>query len=79
MSTFKRMNELTAVQNDFEDEVTSGDRGRPHRGERRDQLQRDLTRVSSARRDEVQRLHEAGVPLDDIRTELDRTDRNRNR
>lgn len=79
MSIFSRLNELTAVQNDFEDAVTSGDRGRPHRRERREQLQRDLHQVTKARRDEIERLAASGTPLAEVAAELDGTDRNRNR
>jgi hypothetical protein len=79
MSIFSRLNELTAVQNDFEDEITSGDHGRSHRGERREQLQRDLHQVTEARRDEIERLAASGTPLAEVAAQLDRTDRNRNR
>lgn len=72
---FGRLDELTHIQNDFEDELART--GRHSRD--RDRLSRDLGMVKAARHDETSRLLDTDVSEGDIRARLDQVDRNRNR
>jgi hypothetical protein len=68
VSVFKRLNELTAIMNDFENAAASN----PNRK----QLRHDLRQVYDARATEVSRLRDAGQSPAEIQRELNR-DRNR--
>jgi hypothetical protein len=74
MGLFKRLDELTGIKADFEDEMVKHRVGSGRRG----QVEQGLSRASGARQDEILKLHkEKGVPFDQIGEHLDRTDRNR--
>jgi hypothetical protein len=84
---FDRLNELTRVRNDFEDEIdrqgvkTPRERRNAPAAKARhvDQLNEDRRRVNDARSDEIGRLLKAGHTREEISIHLDLTDRNRNR
>jgi hypothetical protein len=77
-SPFGRLDELTAIYNDFEDELSR----QPTPGQgggRRPQLDEDIRRVYDARGEEVARLLQAGHAPEELLEHVNATDRNRNR
>jgi hypothetical protein len=73
-SPYERLDELTAIKNNFEAEL-GRQPGHGQGGGRREQLSRDHSDVEQARADEVLRLkQEAGIPFDEIGRHLDQTD-----
>ena len=71
-----RLDELTRIKNDFEDEL----RQQPTPGQgggRREQLSRDHSDVMQAQQDEVLRLMHGGMTPDEISRHLDQTDPSR--
>lgn len=73
-----RLDELTGILCDFEDEL--GRQPTPNRGGgRRDQLGADLRAVYAARGEEIGRLLKAGHAPDALLAHVNATDRNRNR
>jgi hypothetical protein len=83
VNPFRRLNELTAIKNDFEDtrEAVGGpltpkqqQASRHHR-----ELVAGIARVSEERGGEVGRLLEAGHTGEELSAQLDRTDRHRHR
>jgi hypothetical protein len=72
-SPYERLDELTAIKNNFEAEL--GRQPGPAQGGRREQLSRDHDDVEQARAEEVLRLKQAeGIPFDEIGRHLDQTD-----
>jgi hypothetical protein len=75
---FRRLDELTTIYNDFEDELSR--QPTPGLGGgRRPQLDDDIRRVYDARGEEVGRLLQAGHTPEDLLEHVNATDRNRNR
>jgi hypothetical protein len=75
---FVRLDELTAIYNDFEDELSR----QPTPGQgggRRQQLDQDIRRVYDARGEEIAKLLDAGRTSEELLAHVNATDRNRNR
>ena len=72
---FARLDELTRIQNDFEDEMVRHRNG----SDRRNKLNDDHRRVNNARGGQIGELLNSGHSEAELRAHLDATDRNRNR
>jgi hypothetical protein len=72
---FARLDELTRIQNDFEDEMVRHRNG----SDRRNKLSDDHKRVNNTRGDQIGELLNSGHSEAELRAHLDATDRNRNR
>lgn len=72
-ATFTRLDELTEKYDDLLDQMQEA---RNHGGNRAD-LDDEVQRMLQARVDETLRLHQAGIPYEEIEARLDATDRHR--
>jgi hypothetical protein len=75
LNPFARLDELTRIKNDFEDEIVRHRNG----SDRRNQLNDDHKQVFGARGDEIGKLMKSGHTEAELRAHLDANDPHRNR